>query len=125
MLKEYFPILVLLLVVAAFVITNLLISELLGRRRRARGKAATYECGMEPVGTARNRMSVKFFLVAVLFILFDIETVFLLPWAVNLRELTGMHPGNGMFLLIEMLSFVGILGLGLAYVWKKGGLEWD
>ena len=125
MLKEYFPILVLLLVVVGFCVTNLVLSELLGRRRKARGKGDTYECGMQPIGTARRRISVKFFLVAVLFILFDVETIFLLPWAVNLRELSAARAGNGSFLLLEMLGFIGVLLLGLVYVWRKGGLEWD
>ncbi|MFQ5506753.1 MAG: NADH-quinone oxidoreductase subunit A [Planctomycetota bacterium] len=121
--QDYLPILVLLLVVVGFVVVNLVISELLGHKRRTRGKGRTYECGMRPVGTARGRFSVKFFLVAVLFILFDIESVFLIPWAVNLRDLAA--DGHGAFLLIEMLAFLGILGLGLAYIWRKGGLEWD
>ena len=123
MLQSYFPILVLLLVVLGFIGVALLLSELVSRRRRSRGKGTTYECGMLPEGSARGRFSVKFFLVAVLFILFDVETVFLIPWAVNLRELTGQ--GHGTFLLIEMAGFIAILALGLAYVWKKGGLEWD
>lgn len=121
-MDDYFPILVLLLVVVGFVAANLLVSELLGRRRRTRGKGATYECGMSPVGSARGRFSVKFFVVAVLFILFDIETVFLLPWAVNLRGLAEAHGG---FLFAEMAGFIAILALGLIYIWKKGGLEWD
>ncbi len=123
MLEDYFPILVLFGVVAGFVCINLVLSEVLGRSRKTRGKGATYECGMNPIGRARGRFSVKFFVVAVLFILFDIESVFLIPWAVNLRVLTS--EGYGMPLLAEMLAFVGVLALGLAYIWKKGGLEWD
>jgi len=122
-LQDYFPILVLLGVVVAFVLVSLVLSELAGHSRRTRGKGTTYECGMDPVGNARGRFSVKFFVVAVLFILFDIESVFLIPWAVNLKLLSG--EGYGVFLFVEMLAFIGVLALGLAYIWKKGGLEWD
>ncbi|MEZ5988508.1 MAG: NADH-quinone oxidoreductase subunit A [Planctomycetota bacterium] len=124
MLEQYFPILVLLLVVVAFVVLNLVLSSLAGRHRASRGKATTYECGMETPGeAARGRFSVKFFLVAVLFILFDIESVFLIPWGINLRDLA--EAGHGTFLLVEMLTFIGILAIGFVYVWKKGALEWD
>jgi NADH-quinone oxidoreductase subunit A len=123
MFQAYFPILILLVVVLAFLAVVLGVSEFVGRARHTRGKANTYECGMEPIGTARGRFSVKFYLVAVFFILFDIEAVFMIPWAVNLRELT--QSGAGPFLLAEMAVFVAILALGLAYVWRKGGLEWN
>ena len=125
MLQAYFPILVLFLIVAGFALVNIAISELLGRQRAARGKLNTYECGMSPVGTARGRFSVKFYLVAVFFILFDIESVFLIPWAVNLKGMVAQNAANGMPLFLEMVLFVGTLFVGLAYVWKKGGLEWD
>jgi len=123
MLAPYLPLLVLFLVVGGFLAVTLILSDLLGRKRRTRGKSETYECGMLPEGTARGRFSVKFFLVAVLFILFDIETVFLIPWAVNLKSMVAL--GAGTFLLFEMLGFIAVLALGLAYIWKKGGLEWD
>ena len=123
MLTEYVPILVLLLVVGGFVVVNLIVSSLLGRQRETRGKLTTYECGVDPQGDARGRFSVKFFLVAVLFILFDIESVFLIPWAVNLRSLS--EAGHGPFLFYEMLTFVIVLALGLVYIWRKGGLKWD
>jgi NADH-quinone oxidoreductase subunit A len=123
MLSDYVPILVLLLVVGGFVVVNLIVSSLLGRQRETRGKLTTYECGMDPWGDARGRFSVKFFLVAVLFILFDVEAVFLIPWAVNLKALTAQ--GHGPFLFVEMLTFIIALGLGLAYIWRKGGLSWD
>jgi NADH-quinone oxidoreductase subunit A len=125
MLQAYLPLLVLFLVVAGFAVVNIAISELLGRQRAARGKLTTYECGMTPVGTARGRFSVKFYLVAVFFILFDIEAVFLIPWAVNLKGMVAQNPANGLPLFTEMLVFLGILFVGLLYVWKKGGLEWD
>jgi NADH-quinone oxidoreductase subunit A len=125
MLQEYFPLLVLLAIVVAFLGVSLVLSEVFGKRRATRGKAVTYECGMTPTGTARGRFSVKFYVVAVLFILFDIGSAFLIPWAVTLKELAAAQPGNGAFLLGEMVVFVGILLLGLAYVWRKGALEWD
>jgi NADH-quinone oxidoreductase subunit A len=90
---------------------------LLGPRRPYNDKLTTYECGIDPVGSARERFSVKFYLVAMLFIVFDIEIVFLYPWAVILNSL-------GLFGLVEMFFFLGILLIGLLYVWKKGGLEW-
>ncbi|MBI4547185.1 MAG: NADH-quinone oxidoreductase subunit A [Ignavibacteriae bacterium] len=93
-------------------------SEWLGPKNPTETKLSTYESGMEPVKTARERFSVKFYLVAMLFIIFDIEVVFLYPWAVNLRQL-------GMFGFVEMLVFIVILMLGFLYIWKKGALEWD
>jgi NADH-quinone oxidoreductase subunit A len=83
----------------------------------------TFECGVEYYGDARSLFNIKFYLVAVLFILFDIEAVFLFPWAVNL--LSFKEAGIGTFLFLEMVVFLGILGVGLHYIWKKGALEWD
>ena len=93
-------------------------SEWLGPKNPTEQKLSTYESGMDPIKGAHERFSVKFYLVAMLFIIFDIEVVFLYPWAVNLRQL-------GMFGFVEMLIFVAILMLGYLYVWKKGALEWD
>ncbi len=81
-------------------------------------KQAPYESGVIPLGSARERFSVKFYLVALLFIVFDLETVFLIPWGVTFREL-------GVFGFVEMLIFIGILLVGFVYVWKKGALQWD
>lgn len=83
----------------------------------------TFECGVEYYGDARGVFNIKFYLVAVLFILFDIEAVFLFPWAVNLHKFT--EAGLGTFIMIEMFLFIFILVVGLYYVWKKGALEWD
>jgi NADH-quinone oxidoreductase subunit A len=123
MLTAYAPILVLLVVVALFVVGSVVLSGLLGRRRAAIGKAASYECGMGSVGGARIRISIHFYLVAVLFILFDVESLLLIPWAVAARELSAAGVGTVVFL--EVLAFVAVLAVGLAFVWKKGGLEWD
>lgn len=123
MLLDYVPILILVLVVAGFAVANLLISDLLGAKRRTIAKGQAYESGMEPVGSARLRLSVHFYLVAVLFILFDVESIFLVPWAATARWLS--EAGVGALVLGEVALFVLVLGVGLAYVWRKGGLEWD
>ncbi len=117
MLSGYFPIFVMLLVVAGFAAMNILVSSLIGRRRRSPVKDSPYECGIEAVGNARIRFSVKFYIVAVLFILFDIEAVFMYPWAVVFRDL-------GVFGFVEMAVFIGILAMGLVYVWRRGALNW-
>lgn len=117
MLEQYFPIAVVLSigVLAGAVLTQ--INRWLGPRRPSDEKLSTYESGMEPVRTARERFSVKFYLVAMLFIVFDIEVVFMYPWAVQFRSL-------GLFGLVEMMVFIAILLVGLVYVLKKGALRW-
>src|ERR1700694_2255340 len=114
----YFPVLVqtvLAVLVAAALIT---ISFVLGKRVKDKVKDSPYECGMPPTGSARERFSVKFYLVAIVFILFDIEAVFLYPWAVVYRELK-------MFAFVEMLLFIVLILVGFFYVWKKGALDWS
>ena len=96
----------------------LLLSHLASTYRPTPAKALPYESGIDPLGDTRERFSVKFYIVAMLFIVFDIETIFFLPWAAIYREL-------GLFGLIEMVIFVFVLAAGLAYAWKKGALEWD
>lgn len=118
MLADYAPILVLFAVAAAIVVVILVLSTILGPKRKNQTKHNTFECGSEPIGDARMRFSVKFYVVAILFILFDIEGIFVVPWAVRFRHL-GV-PG-----FIEMVVFLTILLVGLAYVWRKGGLEWE
>jgi NADH-quinone oxidoreductase subunit A len=95
----------------------IVLSQLLGRHRYSRVKFQPYECGMSPIGDARERFSVKFYLVAMLFILFDVEAVFLYPWAILLKELK-------MFGFWEMMVYIAVLLVGLFYVWKKGVLDW-
>lgn len=123
MLLDYAPILILLGLVLGFALFNVLISELLGRRRIALGKADAYECGATGVGDARLRLSIHFYLVAVLFILFDVESLLLVPWAVAARSFAAQGVGATVF--AEVVGFVLVLGIGLAYVWRKGGLTWD
>ena len=103
-------------------------SFLIGKHKRSRTKLGAYECGMDPVGDARGRFSVRFYMVAMLFILFDVEAVFMLPWAVIYRRLPGItgtpgHP-NRLFGFWEMLVYLGFVAVGLFYVWKKGILTW-
>jgi len=94
------------------------IASVTGPKRPTTTKDLPFECGVEPVGEARRRFSVKFFLVALLFLIFDVETIFIFPWAVLFRKL-------GLFGFVEMSIFLLILLLGLVYVWKKGALEWE
>jgi NADH-quinone oxidoreductase subunit A len=118
MLLDYVPILILVVLAALFAGGSIVLSALLGPRRPNAEKLSPYECGVEPVGTARERFSVKFYLVAMLFIVFDMEIVFLYPWAVVYKQLK-------LFGLVSMGTFLLILLVGYFYVWKKGGLEWD
>ena len=118
MLGTYLPILVLVIIAVAFGLGSVIFSTLIGQKKPSVVKLAPYECGCEPVGTARERFSVKFYLIAMLFILFDIEAVFLYPWSVIFKRL-------GMFGLVEMGVFIAILFVGYVYVWKKGALEWE
>ena len=98
-------------------------SFLIGKHKNSRTKLGAYECGMDPVGDARGRFSVRFYMVAMLFILFDVEAVFMLPWAVIFRRLPGLT-GSRMFGFYEMLTYLGFVAVGLFYVWKKGILNW-
>ena len=123
MLTHYAPILVLIGLIIAFALGSLIVSDLLGRKRLNSEKDSPYECGMDPVGGARIRLSIHFYLVAVLFILFDVEAIFLILWASTAREFAAA--GAGGLIFAEVVAFVGVLALALAYVWRKGGLEWD
>jgi NADH-quinone oxidoreductase subunit A len=118
MLSAWAPILIFLILVTGFALVSVIGSLILGMRKPTPQKQAPYECGMQPVGTARERFSVKFYLVAMLFLLFDIEAVFLFPWAVVYRDLK-------LFGFFEMLLFIAIVLAGYVYVWKKGALEWE
>ena len=118
MLINYLPILVLLIISTVLAAVVIFISTFLGPRHPTLRKLQPYESGMTPLGPAQRRMPVKFYLVAVLFILFDVEIIFLYPWAVTFRQL-------GLFGFIEMVIFVAILLVGYVYAWKKGALEWE
>jgi NADH-quinone oxidoreductase subunit A len=121
-LESWAPVLIFSILVTGFAAVSVIGSFVLGMRKPTPEKMAPYECGMQPVGTARERFSVKFYLVAMLFLLFDIEAVFLFPWAVVYRELNQVMPLFGFF---EMLLFIAAILAGYVYVWKKGALEWE
>ena len=117
MLVAYIPILLLILVAVGFAIFTLLLSGLLHPEKYNKVKLEPYECGIEPETDARDRYSIRFYLVAMLFVIFDVETVFMFPWAVIMDELA-------LFGLIEMIVFLFILVVGYVYAWRKGALEW-
>jgi NADH-quinone oxidoreductase subunit A len=114
----YFPVLAQMIVAAAVAAGLIGAGLALGKRVRTPQKDTPYESGMKPIGSARERFSVKFYLVAMVFILFDIEAIFLYPWAVVYRELK-------MFAFVEMLLFIGLVLAGFFYIWKKGVLDWS
>ncbi len=115
---NYLPILILFIMAVGFAVTNVGLSAILGRRRPTAEKLMPYECGIDPVGSARERFSVKFYLIAMLFVIFDVEVIFLYPWAVAFKSLK-------LFGFIEMVIFIGILLVCYLYIWKRGGLEWE
>ena len=117
-LSSYAPILIHLLVVSALSAGLMVVSWLFGERRPTPTKLSPYECGMTPQGDAREPVSVQFYLIAMLFILFDVEAMFLFPWAVVYRELK-------MFGFLEMLLYLLLLMAGYVYLWKKGALDWS
>lgn len=123
-LSEYLPILLMFVVAAGFALTNILLSRVIGQRKSTRTKLMPYECGKDPVGSARERFSVKFYLIAMIFILFDIEVIFLIPWAVVFKTLATPPYGLGKLLYIEMMLFVALLLAGYVYVVKKGAFDW-
>jgi NADH-quinone oxidoreductase subunit A len=123
MLSWYVPLLYLLVLAAAFAIGSVAMSALVGPRRYNRAKLDAYECGIEPTAQAMGggRFPVKYYLTAMLFIVFDIEIIFLYPWAVAF----GQPGGATVFLLVEMVLFIVTVFVAYAYVWRRGGLEWD
>jgi NADH-quinone oxidoreductase subunit A len=118
MLENYTPIFLMIGVAMAFGIVMSKVNEILGPKRRNSDKYSTYESGMEPLRSTRERFSIKYYMVAMLFIVFDIEIVFMYPWAVTYKHL-------GFSGFIVMASFIFVLLLGYYFVWKKGALEWD
>ncbi len=115
---DYFPIVMQMLLAVGFVVGTIIVSSYLGPSRKSKNKDKNFECGIESVGNARIPFSVKYFLVAILFVLFDIEVIFMYPWAVNFREM-------GMEGMLKMSVFMLLLLVGFFYVIKKKGLEWD
>ncbi len=117
MLAAYVPILIFLLVAVLLPVVVLGFGRLIRPFRPFQNKLSPYECGVETEGDARERFSVRYYIIAILFVVFDVETIFLFPWAILYRKLA-------LFGFIEMLVFLGILIVGYFYVWKKGALEW-
>src|SRR5687767_2250733 len=113
----YIPIIIFFLIALLLPVVLLTLSRLIHRRVYGREKLMPYECGIDPIGDARDRFSVRFYIVAMLFLVFDVEVVFLFPWAIIYDKLA-------LFGLIEMLIFIGILVVGYYYAWRKGALEW-
>ena len=118
MVQDFLPIAVLIIIATGLAVLVILLGHLFGPRRPTLRKSQPYESGMRPIGPGTRRMPVHFYLIAVLFILFDIEIIFFLPWAVVFKKL-------GLFGLVETLIFIVILLVGYVYAWKKGALEWD
>lgn len=122
MFENYIPVLLQIVIAGGFAVVTLVASALLGKSAKRNAiKDSAYECGMLPIGDSQPRFSVKFYIVAMLFVLFDIEVVFLYPWAVVYKDFLAAH-GAGIF--FAALSFVSILGVAFVYAWRKGVLDW-
>lgn len=115
---EYLPIIITALVAGGFVSVTMFVTHILGPKRKTKVKLETFECGIESQGNARLPFSIKYFLAAILFVLFDVEVIFMYPWAVDFKDLkiTGF---------IEMISYMAVLLVGFLYILKKGALKWD
>ena len=118
----YFPIFIMMVLAIGFVVTVMVLTHIvvpmLSPKNKSKTKDSTFECGIESQGNARTPFSIKYFLVAVLFVLFDVEVIFMYPWAVNFKKL-------GLFGLAEMFTFIGVFLIGFFYIRKKGALTWD
>jgi NADH-quinone oxidoreductase subunit A len=127
-LFEYAPIAIMFIVAVGFAISQLLVTQLIGPRKRTATKLMPYECGKDPVGSARDRYSIKFYSVAVIFLLFDIEVLFMIPFAVAFKYLLDQEKISGVMFgtvaLLEILAFIATLVVGYIYVWKKGTFDW-
>ena len=123
-LGDYLPILLMFVVAFGFAGGNILLSQLVGQKKPTRTKLMPYECGKDPVGSAHERFSVKFYLIAMIFILFDIELIFLMPWAVVFKQLAATGPAMRNVVFVEMMLFVALLLVGYVYVLKKGLFDW-
>ncbi len=123
-LSDYLPILLMFIVAGGFAVGNVILSQFVGQRKRTKTKLMPYECGKDPVGSARERFSVKFYLIAMIFILFDIEVIFLIPWAVVFKSMASQGADVRLFIYLEMMVFVLLLLAGYIYVVKKGAFDW-
>ncbi len=118
MLEGYLPILIFIVIALSIGVISMTLGRLLSPSRPDENKLSPYECGFEPLEDARMKFDVRYYLVAILFIIFDLEIAFLFPWAVVLKEI-------GMYGFVAMMIFLGVLVIGFIYEWKKGALEWD
>ena len=127
-LMEYAPIGIMFLVALGFAVSQLLVTQLIGPRKRTATKLMPYECGKDPIGSARDRYSIKFYTVAVIFLLFDIEVLFIIPFAVAFKSLLEAEKASGIaygtIAFVEIMVFLGTLVVGYIYVWKKGTFDW-
>lgn len=121
----YLPIAVMFVVAAGFAASQILVTQLIGPRKRTATKLMPYECGKDPVGSAHDRFSVKFYTVAVAFLLFDIEVLFLIPFAVAFKSILGENVSYGTIAFVEVMVFIATLIAGLIYIWKKGVFDWS
>ena|SRR5688572_21881991 len=115
---EYLPIALMFVVALGFVVTTMIATHALGPKRNTKTKLDAFECGIEPQGNARIPFNIKYFLIAILFVLFDVEVIFMYPWAVNFEKL-------GIVGFIEMITFIALLLVGFFYLLKKGALKWE
>ena len=120
-LAEYLPIALMFVFALGFVVTTMVVTHALGPKRKSQIKLDTFECGIEPKGNARIPFNIKYFLVAILFVLFDVEVIFMYPWAVNFKELSEVSAAA----FIEMVVFIALLLVGFFYIIKKGALKWE
>lgn len=127
-LFDYAPIAIMFLVAMGFAVSQLLVTQLIGPRKRTATKLMPYECGKDPVGSARDKFSIKFYTVAVIFLLFDIEVLFIIPFAVAFKSLLAAEKGGaiafGTIAFLEILVFMATLVVGYIYIWKKGTFDW-
>jgi NADH-quinone oxidoreductase subunit A len=123
-LSDYLPVVLMFVVALGFAAGNVLLSQLVGQHKATRTKTMPYECGKDPVGTARERFSVKFYLIAMIFILFDIELIFLIPWAVVFKSFVAAGRDMSTLIYVEMMLFVVLLLVGYVYIIKKGLFDW-
>lgn len=128
-LMDYAPIGIMFIVAAGFAVSQIMVTQLVGPRKRTKVKLMPYECGKDPVGSARDRFSIKFYNVAVIFLLFDIEVLFLIPFAVAFKSLLAEEKISGIaygtIVFIEIVVFIATLIIGLIYAWKKGTFDWN
>ncbi len=127
-LMDYAPIGIMFIVAIGFAISQLLVTQLIGPRKRTATKLMPYECGKDPIGGARDRFSIKFYTVAVIFLLFDIEVLFMVPFAVAFKSLLNNQVSSGVaygtIAFVEIMIFIATLLIGYLYVWKKGTFDW-